>query len=173
MIIGHSSSLSEMLEDVVDRLVAPSDQDVSMDGASDNEEKQAKEPAFVIHLFPSDVVNLQSSMKALVQGFVRQDPRPRNTAPTGGNHKQPATLGGSRNLANYDINLLAIWYDEVLRLRPNHSGEFSCYTLRPARAHSPRSDIDEASGRPQLVILVHNFETLDASVMQDVWEICS
>ncbi|KAI0299346.1 hypothetical protein B0F90DRAFT_1668657 [Multifurca ochricompacta] len=69
----------------------------------DTEDVDSPPCSYITHLYPSDCLNIMSSMKALVTGFVDRPPE-------GQDIKRKAAT----SLANYDIELLKVWYD-VLR----------------------------------------------------------
>lgn len=72
--------------------------------------------------------------------------------------RKPAT-----SLANYDIELLATWYDAVLEahgISLFHSLLLKFNTILDFESH------------PKLVVLMHEFEQYDPSVVQDILYIC-
>ncbi|KAF5384129.1 hypothetical protein D9615_003352 [Tricholomella constricta] len=95
--------------------------------------------ALTVHLYPSDCVNLTSTMKNIISGFVDRSHILEKVK------GRPAT-----SLANYDMETLLAWYT-ALR---------DTYNL-------------QEEGQPKLVVLFHDFEQLDPTVMQDVFNISS
>ncbi|KAH6891771.1 hypothetical protein BKA70DRAFT_1326087 [Coprinopsis sp. MPI-PUGE-AT-0042] len=88
-----------------------------------------------VHLHPSDCPNTVTGMRGIVSGFIEGDPdvtRPK--------HKP------SMSLTNYDIRLLAAWYQYYKNVN------------------------DDAE---QLLVVLHDFEAFMPSVMQDIFYICS
>ncbi|KAA1471924.1 hypothetical protein DENSPDRAFT_929928 [Dentipellis sp. KUC8613] len=95
--------------------------------------------AYITHLRPSDCTSVMNAMKALVSGFVVQSPDGQDVK------RKPTT-----SLANYDIQLLGVWYDAI------------------------RDSLDDdVETLPPLLVFMHEFEQFDDVVMQDVIYICS
>ncbi|KAI0267313.1 origin recognition complex subunit 3 N-terminus-domain-containing protein [Gloeopeniophorella convolvens] len=128
-ILGSSSSPS-FVSNIANRLES--------DELDESEDDDPPSRSYVIHIQPSDCNTIMSAMKAIVTGFV-------DHPPDGQDVKRKVTT----SLANYDIELLRVWYG----------------VLRDA-SEGPEPP-------PQLVVFLHDFEQFDESVMQDVFYICS
>jgi origin recognition complex subunit 3 len=105
-----------------------------------------EDATIVNHLYPSDCPNLTSAMKNLIGSFLERD----SDAPK----RKPAA-----SLAPYDLNLLQAWYDAAEGI------VFLCISL-------PGFSIKHCSDRPGLVVVLHEFEQFDASIVQDMFYIC-
>ncbi|KAI0088263.1 origin recognition complex subunit 3 N-terminus-domain-containing protein [Irpex rosettiformis] len=100
--------------------------------------------SLVAHIRPGDCSNISNAMRAIILGFVD-----RHGEEEDGLVVQLPVATKRRpatSLAMFDIVLLKTWYRALSQLNPQP---------------------------PQLVVVLHNFEQLDPSVMQDVFYICS
>ncbi|KAI9464079.1 origin recognition complex subunit 3 N-terminus-domain-containing protein [Lactarius psammicola] len=93
--ISGSSTSKGFLANVASRLEA--------NRAEEAEDDDPPPGSYITQLYPSDCLNIMSTMKALVTGFVDHPPNGQAI------QRKPAT-----SLASYDIELLKVWYG-VLR----------------------------------------------------------
>ncbi|KAI0342415.1 hypothetical protein BDW22DRAFT_1395357 [Trametopsis cervina] len=109
--------------------------------------------SLVAHVYPEDCTNVASTMKAIIIGLVdrqEEDEEEEEEAEEGKelDVRLPEAMKRkpTTSLASFDINLLKVWYKALTKLN------------------------DTA---PQLVVVLHEFEQLDPSVIQDVFYICN
>lgn len=93
--ISGSSTSQGFLANVANRL--------ETNHAEECEDDDPPPGSYITHLYPSDCLNIMTTMKALVTGFVDHPPN--------GRHIQRKPV---MSLASYDIELLKVWYG-VLR----------------------------------------------------------
>ncbi|TFY63732.1 hypothetical protein EVG20_g6195 [Dentipellis fragilis] len=131
--ISAPSSGSTFVNEIAQRMERPIFED------EDEMEADDTPSAYITHLHPSDCTTVMNAMKALVLGFVEQSPDGQDVK------RKPTT-----SLANYDIQLLGVWYDAI------------------------RDSLDDdVETLPPLLVFMHEFEQFDDVVMQDVFYICS
>ncbi|KIP09952.1 hypothetical protein PHLGIDRAFT_115936 [Phlebiopsis gigantea 11061_1 CR5-6] len=103
-------------------------------------------PCTISHLYPADCTSLLNATKSLVTSFTnRRDDEGRGSED---GLQYPGTTKGraATSLANYDLNLLKVWYKALVEL----------------------NDV-----RPSLVVILHNFEQFDTFVVENAMSICS
>ncbi|KIY49747.1 hypothetical protein FISHEDRAFT_40796, partial [Fistulina hepatica ATCC 64428] len=106
----------------------------------------------ILHFSSADFPNLTSAMRALVTGFIVDKER-----------VVPPRRHGASSLVNYDINMLVSWHKAQLGISERVAARPALITITDVDPDNPQ----------KLVAILHDFEGFDASVMQDIFYICS